>query len=78
MARAVTKICEPMYRKNISGKMSEKFSVDDKCIRCGICADVCPAGNISVKESVQFSQKCEVSFRTKLWIYIYKHDIINR
>jgi MinD superfamily P-loop ATPase len=39
--------------------MSEKFTVDDKCIKYGICANVCPAGNITVKESVQFSQKCE-------------------
>lgn len=59
MTRAVTKMCEPLYRGIVSGKMSEKFTVDDKCIKCGICANVCPAGNITVKESVQFSQKCE-------------------
>ena len=29
-------------------KMDKKFWVDDKCNRCGICSEVCPAGNIEM------------------------------
>jgi ferredoxin len=29
-------------------KMDKKFRVDDKCNRCGICSEVCPAGNIEM------------------------------
>lgn len=59
MSKAITKMCEPLYKGIVSGTTSEKFRVNDKCIKCGVCAKVCPAGNISVKEKVQFSQKCE-------------------
>jgi ferredoxin len=59
ITRVVTKMCEPLYKGIISGKTSDKFLVNDQCIKCGICAKVCPAGNIIVKDGVQFSQKCE-------------------
>jgi len=29
-------------------KMDKKFWVDDKCNSCGICSEVCPAGNIEM------------------------------
>ncbi|MBO6040600.1 MAG: 4Fe-4S binding protein, partial [Oscillospiraceae bacterium] len=33
------------------------------CIRCGICARVCPANNITVsEEGVRFSDHCEVCY----------------
>ena len=34
----------------------------DKCIRCGICAKVCPANNIKVTDHVEFSDHCEVCY----------------
>ena len=39
------------------------YTVNDDCIRCGICAKVCPADNITVgKEGVRFSDHCEVCY----------------
>lgn len=35
------------------------YSVNDQCIRCGICARVCPADNITVTDRVVFSDHCE-------------------
>ncbi|MDM8212874.1 EFR1 family ferrodoxin [Enterococcus hirae] len=38
---------------------AESFLVDERCNLCGICAKVCPAGNITVKEKVYFGAHCE-------------------
>ena len=38
---------------------AQKYTVNDNCTRCGICAKVCPSGNISVDEKVRFADKCE-------------------
>lgn len=32
----------------------------DACIRCGVCAKVCPADNITVTDKVVFSHRCKV------------------
>ena len=39
-----------------------KFKVTDQCTKCGICARVCPAGNIAVDDSVVFGNACENCF----------------
>lgn len=38
------------------------YIVNDNCIRCGICAKVCPANNITVTDKVTFSDHCEVCY----------------
>ena len=38
---------------------AQKYIVNDSCTRCGICAKVCPSGNISVNDKVNFADKCE-------------------
>jgi Pyruvate/2-oxoacid:ferredoxin oxidoreductase delta subunit len=45
--------------KFINAKQAQKFIVNENCIRCGICAKVCPAGNIDVTDTVAFADKCE-------------------
>ncbi|MBO6134950.1 MAG: EFR1 family ferrodoxin [Lachnospiraceae bacterium] len=41
---------------------AKKYIVNDSCIRCGICAKVCPADNIIVGDKVAFLDKCEVCY----------------
>ncbi len=54
--------------RNTMGKMifkntaAQKYIVNDSCIKCGICAKVCPSNNISVTDRVQFSDHCEVCY----------------
>ena len=48
----------PILRKDTA----QSYIVNDKCIRCGICAKVCPANNITVTNKVSFSNHCEVCY----------------
>lgn len=41
---------------------AKKYIVDDNCILCGICAKVCPAGNIKITDKVTFLNRCEVCY----------------
>ncbi|MCK4257927.1 MAG: EFR1 family ferrodoxin [Halanaerobiales bacterium] len=39
--------------------LSRKVWVDDKCVSCGLCEKICPAGNITIEKSkIQFGNKC--------------------
>lgn len=38
------------------------YIVNDACIRCGVCAKVCPANNITVTDKVTFFDHCEVCY----------------
>ena len=63
-----TKAQMAMYHHMLADKWLLKdtaltYTVDDSCIRCGICAKVCPAKNITVTaEGVRFSDHCEVCY----------------
>ena len=66
---AFTKAQMAMYRKRLADKWLRKdtalsYSVNDSCIRCGICAKVCPANNVVVtkENGVKFSDHCEVCY----------------
>ena len=66
---AFTKAQMAMYRKRLADKWLRKdtalsYSVNDSCIRCGICAKVCPANNVVVtkENGVRFSDHCEVCY----------------
>lgn len=48
----------PMLKKTNSGLAACDFSVNDDCIKCGTCAKVCPAGNISIQDCVTFDNRC--------------------
>ena len=56
------------YHKQLAEKFLRKdtalsYTVNDDCIRCGICAKVCPANNITVSDTgMQFSDHCEVCY----------------
>ena len=49
-------------------KMDNKFWVDDKCNRCGICLEVCPAGNIEMSDGKPaWLQRCEQCLACLQW-----------
>jgi ferredoxin len=38
---------------------AQNYSINGDCVKCGVCAQICPSGNISVTDKVQFADKCE-------------------
>lgn len=47
------------FERNVH-KNGAKFSADEKCVGCGICAKVCPARNIAINSGKPvWQQKCE-------------------
>lgn len=64
---AVNKAQMAMYQKMLAKRILRKdtareYIVNDNCTRCGICAKVCPADNITVTDKVHFANKCEVCY----------------
>ena len=64
---AVNKAQMAMYQKMLAKRILRKdtareYIVNDNCTRCGICAKVCPADNITVTDKVYFANKCEVCY----------------
>ena len=62
---AANKAQMAMYQKMLAKRILRKdtaqdYIVNDNCTRCGICAKVCPADNITVTDKVHFANKCEV------------------
>ena len=56
--RYITGLCSVI---NIEPEDNAKryYTVDnDVCVRCGICAEVCPTGNIEIKDKVVFGGGC--------------------
>ncbi|MDR1465485.1 MAG: EFR1 family ferrodoxin [Oscillospiraceae bacterium] len=53
---AVIKGGEPLAMR---GAQAQGYLVSESCTQCGACAKICPAGNISVGESVRFGDRCE-------------------
>ena len=58
MERYREELAKPILRKD----MAQSYIVNDDCTRCGICAKVCPANNITVQDKVVFSNHCEVCY----------------
>jgi len=49
-------------------QMDRDFTVDEKCDSCGICAKVCPAGNIEMKSGKPaWNHKCEQCLACIQW-----------
>ena len=57
--KAVTTMCKPLVAAQDKGLAAQKFFVTDACVMCGVCAKVCPSGNIVVEGNrPQFKANC--------------------
>jgi MinD superfamily P-loop ATPase len=56
--------------------MDEGFSVNEKCIRCGICSSVCPVYNITNENDGKpaFNHDCEQCFACVAWCPVQAID----
>ncbi len=58
---AISKLVHLHYSQKHTTRDSE-FVVTDQCNQCGICATVCPQGNISIEGKPIFHHNCESCF----------------
>lgn len=54
-----TSVIQTGSRLFMNGKNAQNYIVNERCTKCGICAKVCPAGNIEVRDKVVFLDRCE-------------------
>jgi len=70
-SRTLTAVLDFAMPKN---KNAPRYIVDDKCVTCGICAQVCPAHNITVSDKVNFDNNCEQCYAC---IHLCPHNAIH-
>lgn len=51
-----------MGRSIFNRTAAQEYIVNDDCVKCGICAKVCPANNITVEDKPKFADRCEVCY----------------
>lgn len=59
-------MCWVSRRKFVWRGMRRFFSLQAdgvKCVSCGLCAELCPVGNIRVDRSAEFGERCELCMR---------------
>ena len=49
-------------------EMDKNYTVSDSCVKCGLCAKICPVGNIALEVGKpQFLHKCEQCMACIQW-----------
>ncbi len=60
LTRLIKAIMYPRFRSRVHGD-DRKFTVTERCTSCGICAAVCPAGNIEMVDGRPvWNHRCEL------------------
>jgi ferredoxin len=57
--RVTTALIQGLLGRFLSDKAALDYIINEKCTCCGVCARVCPTGNISVNDKVTFGGSCE-------------------
>ena len=55
----IERIFTKLLSKSPSGKTAQQYIVNEKCNNCRTCINVCPTGNIEIKEKIIFENACE-------------------
>ncbi len=67
----ITFLSSPLYKGFCRrvGDYGRKFRADEKCTKCGLCAKVCPTGNITVspERGPGWARKCEACLACYAW-----------
>ena len=65
--RALGRLIHPMFRRSMP-RADRKFSVDETCNQCGLCAKVCPVGNIELVDGLpRWLGRCEQCYACYHW-----------
>lgn len=57
--KALTAVIRSGETLFMNGKQGQRYMISQDCTHCGICAKICPAGNITVTDTVMFNNQCE-------------------
>ena len=60
--KVITTAIQGMGNLFTNNKAAQSFIVNEQCTHCGVCAKVCPAGNITVTDKISFGNHCESCF----------------
>ncbi|MGE5391158.1 MAG: EFR1 family ferrodoxin, partial [Deltaproteobacteria bacterium] len=53
---------------NMVPKMDEKFWVDDRCNKCGLCVKLCPVNNVTIEDDkIIWNHRCEQCLACLQW-----------
>jgi len=56
--------CNDYMMENVNTKPGKKIMVDrERCVSCGLCAELCPVENITMKGGPHWSDKCQTCMR---------------
>jgi ferredoxin len=58
--KALTRVVRSGENLLLNDKQGQRYIISQDCTKCGICAKICPAGNITVTDKVVFKNQCEV------------------
>lgn len=56
--RIGTGLCKMLGMGKQDSKYDNSFRVDENCVKCGTCVKVCPMGNITVTDHVEYHHNC--------------------
>ncbi len=58
--KALTAVIRSGENLLLNSKQGQRYMISQDCTKCGICAKICPAVNITVTDKVVFKNQCEV------------------